>query len=210
MYNPKHFQLDDLALARALIDEHPLGLLIGPDADGASFVSHLPMGWGEDFGPAGKGGWWLEGHLARANPHAGWLAAQRELLVVFSGPGAYVSPRHYDSALSVPTWNYLALHVRGTVEIIEAPSDKDALLKRLIGRHEPEYITQWQGLPPDYQQKMLAGIVGFRLHVSRWQAKAKISQNRSGAERARMHMQFSAGKPNEQGVADWMSRMGLA
>lgn len=208
MYNPKHFQLNDLGLARGLIDAHPLGLLIGPDAAGASFVSHLPMGWGEDAEGPGQG-WWLEGHLARANPHWGWLTAQREVLAVFTGPQGYVSPSHYDSVQNVPTWNYLAVHVRGLLEIVDAPEQKDALLKRLIARHEPAYIEQWRSLPADYQQKMLSAIVGFRLRVSSWQAKAKLSQNRPAVERGRVHAHFAAGTPAEQDMAQWMSRLGL-
>lgn len=207
MYTPKHFDLTELALAQQLIDEQPFALLIGPDAEGRSFVTHVPL----VRGGAAEGGadWWLEGHMARANPHWPWLAAQRELLVVFNGPDAYQSPRHYESALAVPTWNYLAVHVHGELELIDDAAAKDALLKRLIARHEPEYAPQWRGLPEDFQHKLLGAIVGFRIHVRRIEAKAKLSQNRSAIERARIHAHSQQGTPDERALAAWMGRLGL-
>lgn len=204
MYNPTHFKLTDLALARQLIDERPLAALIGPDAEGRSFVSHLPLGWGED-----ETGWWLEGHMARANPQWAWLAQQREVLAVFSGPDGYVSPSHYDTHLAVPTWNYLAAHVYGEIELVEAPLAKDHLLKRLIARHEPGYAAQWIGLPEDYKEKLLGAIVGFRIRVTRWEAKAKLSQNRAATERERLRAHFSAQGARGQEMVSWMERLGV-
>ena len=205
MYNPSHYLLSELSLARQLIDARPLALMIGPDAEGRSFVTHVPLGWGEGE----DGAWWLEGHMARANPHWAWLAAQREVLAVFSGPDAYVSPRHYEHERNVPTWNYLAVHVYGSLELVEGAGDKDALLKRLIARHEPGYAAQWRGLPEDFQHKMLGAIVGFRLRVTRWEAKAKLSQNRSAVERARLGAAFAEGTAQERELQQWMLRLGV-
>lgn len=204
MYNPKHFATQDLALAVQLMTENPLALLVGPDADGASFGSHVPLTACQD-----EQGLYLEGHMARANPHWAWLSAQRQVLAVFSGPSAYVSPSHYDSELAVPTWNYLAVHVYGELSLIDAPQDKDALLKRLIARHEPGYAAQWRGLPEDFQQKMLGAIVGFRLRASRWEGKFKLSQNRAAGERARIREAFAAGSGEAQQLARWMQTLGL-
>jgi len=204
MYNPKHFNLSDLDLARQLIDERPLAALIGPDAQGHSFVSHLPLGWGAD-----ESGWWLEGHMARANPHGAWLAQQCEALAVFSGPDGYVSPSHYDTHLAVPTWNYLAVHVYGQVELIDAPLAKDHLLKRLIARHEPGYAAQWIELPEDYKEKLLGAIVGFRIRVTRWEAKAKLSQNRAASERERLRAHFAGQGARGQDMVSWMERLGI-
>jgi transcriptional regulator len=202
MYLPKHFASDDLALAVRLVDERPLALLLGPDAQGESFGTHVPLVVvpGETLV--------LEGHMARANPHWGWLAQQRRLLAVFGGPSAYVSPRHYDAVTNVPTWNYAALHAYGDIELIDAPQDKDTLLKRLIQRFEPEYAAQWRGLPPDYQHKLLGAIVGFRIRVTRWELKLKLSQNRAAGERARIHDALAAsGSAEDRATAAWMARL---
>lgn len=203
MYLPAHFTSTDLAHALHLAAEHPLALLVGPDAQGQGFGSHLPLvvaTQGADLV--------LEGHMARANPHWGWLAQQKAVLAVFSGPSAYVSPRHYDSVLNVPTWNYAALHAYGDIELIDGPADKDALLKRLITRFEPEYAAQWRGLPEDYQQRLLGAIVGFRIRVTRWELKLKLSQNRAVVERQRIRESLAGSeRAEDRAIAEWMARL---
>lgn len=202
MYNPVQFALSDVSQAKQLIAENPLAVLIGPDENQQSFVTHVPLTLVEE-----GSSWLLEGHMARANPHWKWLSQQSRALAVFSGPSAYVSPQHYDSRQQVPTWNYLAVHVYGTLDLIDEPQSKDALLKRLIAQHEPAYAAQWRGLPEDYQQKMLQAIVGFRLRVTDWEGKFKLSQNRSAVERERIQKSFAEGTRQEQAVAEWMARL---
>lgn len=203
MYLPAHFKSGDLALALKLIEDHPLALVLGPDAQGQGYGSHLPL-----VAATEGDGLVLEGHMARANPHWGWLSQQKSLMAVFSGPGAYVSPRLYETQLAVPTWNYAALHVYGDVGLVDAPEDKDALLKRLIGRFEPEYAEQWRGLAPDFQQKLLGAIVGFRIRVTRWELKLKLSQNRAATERQRIREALAASaRAEDRATAEWMARL---
>jgi transcriptional regulator len=203
VYLPQHFKSADFEHALRLAAEHPLALLVGPDAQGQSFGSHLPLvvvGEAEGFV--------LEGHMARANPHWGWLSQQQTLLAIFSGPSAYVSPRHYDSLQNVPTWNYAALHAYGDIELIDGQADKDALLKRLIGRFEPEYAEQWRALDEDYQRKLLGAIVGFRIRVTRWELKLKMSQNRAATERQRIREALAASElAEDRATAEWMERL---
>lgn len=202
MYQPAHFKSTDFDHALRLIDEHPLGLLVGPDAAGDSFGTHVPLVVVPGDGLV------LEGHMARANPHWGWLSAQQRVLAVFSGPSAYVSPQHYESSKNVPTWNYAALHAYADIELVDGHSDKDALLKRLIGRFEPGYAEQWRGLPEDFQNKMLGAIVGFRLRVTRWELKLKLSQNRAAVERERIREALAASdRPDDRATAAWMARL---
>jgi len=209
MYQPAHFRLQDDAQIRHLIATQPLAAVIGPDAAGQTFVSHLPLTLLEEEGKP----WVLEGHMARANPHWAWLEAQAteqtEVLAVFSGPSAYISPQHYEHERNVPTWNYVAVHAYGRLDLVDEAAAKDALLKRLIEQHEPSYAAQWRGLPEDFQSKLLAAIVGFRLQLTRLEAKAKLSQNRSALERQRIQAGLSQGSAAEQAVAQWMQRLGL-
>jgi len=184
MYTPKHFELKERAQAQALIEEHPLAALICPDGQGSSFVSHLPM----RAGVSGEA-WWLEGHMARANPHARLMGEGAEVLAVFTGPDAYISPRHYDTELAVPTWNYVAVHVHGRLHWVEEAEAKDSLLKGLIGQHDPDYIAQWNRLPEEFKHKLLGAIVGFRIEVTCWEGKAKLSQNRAAGEREKIRAQ---------------------
>jgi transcriptional regulator len=206
MYLPAHFKSTDRDHALRLLDEHPLALLVGPNDQGASFGTHVPL----VSLPSTEDDWVLEGHMARANPHWGWLSAQRRLLVVVQGPSAYVSPKHYDSERNVPTWNYAAVHFDVSFEAVDGEADKDALLKRLIGRFEPGYAAQWRGLPEDFQHKLLGAIVGFRLRVTRWELKLKMSQNRAATERQRIREAFAASdQAQERATAEWMARLGL-
>lgn len=203
VYLPKHFASTDLDHALRLAADHPLALLVGPDAGGDSFGSHLPL-----IAEATTDGFRLEGHMARANPHWGWLSQQQRLLAVFSGPSAYVSPSHYDSLQNVPTWNYAALHAYGDIELIDGAADKDALLKRLIARFEPDYAEQWRGLPEAYQHKLLGAIVGFRIRVTRWELKLKMSQNRAAVERERIREALAGSeRAEDRDVAAWMARL---
>ncbi len=207
MYQPAHFATQDLNLAKRLMATYPLALLLGPDAQGQSFGTHVPLTVIEGEALV------LEGHMARANPHWAWLAALhaqgQDVHAVFNGPGAYISPSHYDSALNVPTWNYAAVHLYGRLELVQDAEAKDALLKRLIAQHEPGYAEQWRALPEDFQHKLLGAIVGFRLHVQRWEGKFKLSQNRSASERARIQAALAQGSRSEQDVAVWMHHLGL-
>jgi transcriptional regulator len=202
VYLPAHFNSTDGDHALRLMAEHPLALLVGPDAAGESFGTHVPLV------VVPGGGLVLEGHMARANPHWGWLSARARLLAVFSGPSAYVSPSHYESVKNVPTWNYAALHVYGDVELVDGAADKDALLKGLIARFEPAYAEQWRGLPEDYQHKLLSAIVGFRIRVTRWELKLKMSQNRAAVERQRIREALAASeRAEDRATAQWMARL---
>ena len=218
MYTPKHFDLPDLSHARLMIQEHPLATLMLIDPTHGLSATPVPMIWGAPSeasssatGQASTGeGWWLEGHLARANPHVAALMSGEmgEVLVQFNGPGAYISPSHYDTPLSVPTWNYLTLQVHGGVQVIDDEAGKDALLKRLIATQEPDYAAQWRGLPADFQRKLLGAIVGFRIPVERWTMKAKLSQNRTADERARiLAHQEHHGSLEEQMLARWVREL---
>ena len=205
MYTPKHFQFDDPAMQRRLVAEHPLALLVAADAQDPAappLALHLPMVWVEEDGQS-----WLEGHLARGNPHLARLAEGQALRLVFTGPDAYVSPSHYDSPLNVPTWNYMALEVEGALRIVDEAMAKDRLLKRLIQPRDPAYIPQWLGLPEDFQQRLLSAIVGLRVSVTSIQAKAKLSQNRAAGERQRLIEHFDAGA--SPAMARWMRQLDL-
>jgi transcriptional regulator len=148
----------------------------------------------------------LEGHFARANRHWQSLAG-RETLAVFSGPHTYVSPSLYDDPLSVPTWNYIAVHAYGTLELIEDLPGKETVLTSLMQAYEPAFVAQWRGMPEGYRRSMLAGIVAFRIPIQRIEGKFKISQNRSEAERQRIQAVHAAGTPDERVLAVWMARL---
>ena len=202
MYLPSHFK-GDPAQAAALITENPFASLISVDDGGLPYVTHLPLHLEHRDDQMV-----LLGHVAKSNPHWRYLQARPQAVVTFLGPHAYLSPKVYPDLARVPTWNYLAVH--GTVQatLIEDPAGKDALLKKLIGDHEPPYAEQWRGLGDDFAHKMLAGIVAFELQVTDLQCKLKLNQHRPEA-RAAMQAMYSVGSTDEQALAGWMDKLGM-
>lgn len=203
MYLPHQFRSEERAFALALMREHPLASLISNDDTGLPYVTHLPLHV-EERGDALV----LLGHVAKPNPHWRHLQARPQAVVTFLGPHAYMSPKVYPDLARVPTWNYLALHCTVQATLLEDPSAKDALLKKLIGDHEPAYAAQWRGLGEEFAHKMLAGIVAFELQVTELQCKLKLNQHRREAHAA-MKAAYAGGNDNERSLAAWMDRLNL-
>lgn len=204
MYLPPQFASKDASIALELMRAHPLAQLVSVDDAGVPFVTPLPLHVVEEVGDAIT----LLGHVARPNPHAGFLRSRPQALVVFQGPQAYMTPRFYPDLVRVPTWSYLAVHATVQARIIEAFDDKDRLLKHLIHDHDPAYAEQWRGLGEAYQHKMVAGIVAFELRVTDLQCKVKLNQHRPESHAA-MHAAYAVGNTDEQALARWMERLGM-
>jgi transcriptional regulator len=203
MYMPPQFDAKDPAIAAELIRDYPLATLISTDDEGFPFVTHLPLhleAQGAQFT--------LWGHCAKPNAHWRYLQARPKALAVFNGPHGYQSPKIYPDLQRVPSWNYLAVHCTVEARLIEDPAGKDALLKKLIGDHEPPYAQQWKDLGEEYQHKMMAGIVGFELRVTAWQCKIKLNQHRPESHQA-LKAAYANGNEGERVLAQWMDRLGL-
>lgn len=205
MYSPKFNLVHDRGLLLEVMRGHSFATLFGPlsgaSTDQPAVATHLPLVI-KDEGEHGL----IEGHFAKANPH--WRAlAGRETLVVFAGPHSYVSPSLYIEELSVPTWNYIAIHAYGTLSLVEDDPCKEALLADLIAANEPAYLDRWHALPDGFRRTMLAGIVGFRILIGRIEGKFKLSQNRKPEERRNVHDAHAAGSPDQRALARWMERL---
>ena len=205
MYTPKFNQVSDRAVLIEAIRAYSFAIVFGPlDATNNTsphHATHLPLVV-KDEGPHGI----LEGHFAKANSH--WQSlANRETLVVFPGPHSYVSPSLYAEQFSVPTWNYVAIHAYGTLQLIEDDSGKEAILASLIEVNEPAYANQWRSLPEGYRRTMLSGIAGFRIPIARIEGKFKISQNRPESDRRAVHAAHASGTSEQQALAAWMKRL---
>jgi transcriptional regulator len=205
MYTPTFNQVSDRAILIEAMRAYSFAILFGPidstETASPHRATHLPVVVKDD-GPHGI----LEGHFAKANTHWQSLAG-RETLVVFPGPHSYVSPSLYAEQLSVPTWNYIAIHASGRLELIEDEAAKGALLDGLIEANEPAYADQWHSLPAGFRRTMLAGIVGFRIPITNIEGKFKISQNRPAIDRRSVHAAHSSGSPDQQQLAHWMERL---
>jgi transcriptional regulator len=205
MYQPPQFVAQDQKYAVALMRSHPFATLISTDEQGFPYVTHLPLHLEIN---ANAQTMRLLGHVAKPNAHWRYLQQRPQALVSFMGPYAYLSPQIYPDLARVPSWNYLTVQARVRATLIEAPEAKDRLLKQLIGDHEPAYKQQWINLGAVYQEKMLAGIVGFTLHIERLDCKLKLNQHRPESH-AKLHALYTAGNASERALAQWMRELGL-
>lgn len=204
MYLPPQFADKHLIHARELMRAHPFASLISSDEEGLPFVTHVPLHLVDGDGDAQP--WRLLGHCARPNPHWRYLEARPKAVVTFLGPHGYLSPKVYPDLARVPTWNYLAVHATVEARVIHDPVEKDALLKALIGDHEPPYAQQWRDLGSEFAEKMLRGIVAFELTLTHVQCKLKLNQHRPESFDA-MLVAYEEGDEQSQALAHWMRRL---
>lgn len=183
MYVPHHFALTDLDEVRRLVRSVHVGQLVTVGADGVPDATLLPVLWEGDE---------VVVHLARANGHWRRLVDEGPGLLVVTGPDAYVTPRWYASKREhgrvVPTWNYSAVHLSGPVRVHDDPDWLREAVTRLTDHHEGRTATDeaWQvtDAPERFVDGQLRAIVGVSMTVTRVEAKAKLSQNRSEEDRA--------------------------
>lgn len=183
------------------IEQYDFGLLVS-HGTGGLVASHIPFLVERDAGQLH-----LLGHLARPNPQVGDLEGS-EVLAIFHGPHAYISPAWYASGPAVPTWNYVDVHAYGTARLVEDADWLSDLLRRLVERHEGRNPAPWrmQDLPEAYLRGMLKGIIGFDIAVTRLEGKYKLSQNRPASDRPRVIAALEGGgNPDACAVARLMS-----
>jgi transcriptional regulator len=186
MYLPAHFEEKRPEVLHALLLEHPLGLLVTQDAAGELAANTVPFVLDAD--PAGGPGI-LRAHVARANPLWRDARTDRDSLVVFQGPQAYISPGFYPSKAQhgkvVPTWNYVIVQGRGRLRAVDDAPWLRAFVTRLTDRHEAPREQPWKvtDAPDDYVTSMLRAIVGIEIELVSLVGKWKVSQNRSAADR---------------------------
>ncbi|HEV7330173.1 MAG TPA: FMN-binding negative transcriptional regulator [Flavisolibacter sp.] len=148
----------------------------------------------------------LLSHFSKANKQ--WeTIVDRDVLVIFSEPHAYISPKHYDNDFSVPTWNYVAVHAYGKGRLLEDVQEVVMLLEEAIRCFEPDYKKQWDSLPQEFKLKNIKGIVAFEIQVQDLQAKKKLSQNKNREEQMRIVTALSqSDNPREMEVARYMQQ----
>lgn len=189
MYTPKHFREDDLAVLHTLMRDYSFATLVSAQEDGVPVATQLPFVFEPEPAPYGT----LKAHMALANPQWRTFSEERDVLVIFQGPHAYISPSWYEVELSVPTWNYATVHAYGKPRIFTDQAELYVHLKTLIATHEAQFAEPWPfQLPMDYIERLMKGVVAFSLEITRLEGKFKMSQNRSENERARVAAELRA------------------
>ncbi len=181
MYTPAHFSMDDAATADFLGSIEVADLVTVTEA--GLVATFLPLIFDAGLGADGA----LLGHLARKNDQ--WKRpAIGEALVIAHGENAYVTPSWYESKREhgrvVPTWDYTTAHIYGELQVHDDPAWVAALVRNLTERHESRRAGPWSvdDMPEKFHEGQLRAIVGVELRVTRIEAKAKLSQNRSDAD----------------------------
>jgi len=180
MYVPSAFAETRPEELHAIMRAASLPVLVSPTASDLA-ATHLPLSLEAPDR--------LVGHMARANQHWREFDPHAESLAIFTAVDGYVSPNWYatraETGKVVPTWNYQAVHATGRLEIIEDPAALLDIVSKLTDRFEGPRATPWavSDAPADYIAAQLNGIVGIVLHITKLQGVAKLSQNKSMADR---------------------------
>lgn len=217
MYQPAHhkFDVQDPAAVLAELCAHVPATLVTRGRDGFR-ASILPMLFEPGDGPHGT----LRGHLARGNPQ--WREIEAaidsgddeagEALAIFDGPDAYISPAWYEekrlTGKVVPTWNYVTVQAHGTITTVHDPDWLIAHVGLLVARHEAGRPNPWalSDAPDEYVRSQALAIVGLEFRITRLEAKAKLSQNRSDMDIEGTIAGLNAGSPTGRAVAERMVR----
>ncbi|MDN3954968.1 FMN-binding negative transcriptional regulator [Sporolactobacillus laevolacticus] len=170
MYIPKHFQIDDEDAIYEVIKENGFATLFSQHL-GSPCATHIPL-------TLDKENKYLYGHFARPNEQ--WQDIEKqEVLAVFHGPHCYISPSWYETGRAVPTWNYVAVHVYGYVEILDGEELMGALRDLVLKYENQKSSYQYDQIDPQFIKGMTRGLVGFKIKIDKIEAKAKLSQNHS-------------------------------
>ena len=176
MYSPTYNQIDKQSEVVDFMRANGFALLV-TGTGGTLHGSHLPVMVQER-----GGGIVLDMHMAKNNPQWKEFFADEEVMVVFFGPHAYVSPRWYEEKERVPTWNYASVHAYGVPKVVEDEAAKHASQRRLVAAMDPQWLPKFDALRPQYVKSMLEGIVNFEIAVTRLETRWKLSQNRGRRE----------------------------
>jgi len=185
MYNPAQFEETRIDVIHEVIRNHSLATIIYAGESGL-VGNHIPLMIDDKRNPNNMNGT-LMGHVARANPI--WRNAGIDVLVIFQGAQAYITPSWYASKKEhgkvVPTWNYVVVHAHGKLRVID---DSQWLMEHLnlaTDIHESSEIHPWKvsDAPADFMASTIKAIVGVEIDITRLECKWKVSQNRSNADR---------------------------
>ena len=192
MYIPALNRIEDREAINAFIHAHSFATLI-TNADHRSVASHLPVLFDESANV-------LRSHMARANEQWKQFAGTDEVLCIFHGPHAYISPSWYEEQHTVPTWNYAVVHVYGKPSLVDEAELKQIVLDT-TEKFESTMPLPWK-IPLSEKEiaGMLKAIIGFKIEITRVEAKFKLGQNRSLEDQEKMLRNLKAA-PDEESRA---------
>jgi transcriptional regulator len=184
MYLPPHFAQTQPEQLQRIMRTHPLGVLVRSGPDGLD-ADHIPFEFDPAAGPLGT----LSAHVARANPLWQRCPSGTDVMVIFRGAEAYVSPNWYPSKheahRQVPTWNYEVVHAHGRLTVLDDERFVRGLVARLTRQHEAAEPTPWKmgDSTAEFIDEMLGKVVGLQIAITSLVGKSKLSQNKEARDR---------------------------
>ena len=200
MFIPKPYKITDIAQAHQFINEFSFGVIVSNSLTG----THIPFVLSTQENQYGT----LYTHCAKANPH--WKELEgSEVMVIFTGPHSYISPNWYAKGPAVPTWNYTAVHAYGTVTLL---NDLDTLntVNDVVQKYEPSLLKEQKVLTHEYRDKLLAGIVGFKIELTKIEGQLKLGQQRSKPDQRGVYNALKQSKKiDDEALAQYMEKMNI-
>ena len=204
MYIPRRYEEKDKEKIHAFIRDNSFAILVSIH-EGRPIGTHIPLQLETDA----DGKDYLLGHISLGNEQKHTLVAGAKVLAIFPGPHAYVSPRWY-TKINVPTWNYISVHVYGTVSIMDGEELRAALARLMhTYEHQLPHPVQMDEIPEKELQADLRGIIGFRISIDEIQAAYKLSQNRDEKSFHQVIDHLSQGDETARAVAAEMQKRKL-
>jgi transcriptional regulator len=195
-YPPPHHQDYDKLHMVEVIKTYPLATVISVK-ENKPLITHLPLVYREEDGK-------LIGHIDKFNPQVELLKDSNEVTIIFSGPQCYISPSVY-ATTQLPTWNYIKVHLKGTVKAIES---KDALKESLIKMTEflehPKHKYVLEASNPR-MDAALDYIKMFEITITHWEGKFKLSQDKKKSDIEAAKQELT--RANQQSIKAFLEKM---
>ena len=175
MYSFSCFKTNDQKAILELIEENPFAFLTGSFLSGLQVATQIPVLMEEKDGEL-----YFQGHIMRNTDHHKAFLENPNVLLVFTGPDCYVSASWYQNPQNGSTWNYMSVHITGTIRILKE-AEKIAFMRKLSLKFEhgnTDSPTVYDQLPEDYTAQMMPAIDGFEIKAEKIDHVFKLSQNR--------------------------------
>ncbi len=202
---PEKFSLESDDQAFDFIEQTRLGSLVSsngePAGQGAFRATHIPFMVDRERGKRGV----LIGHMARANPQWRTLESSPDVLVLFMGPSAYISPSWYHTTPRAPTWTYVSVQAQGRIHLVTQPTALKRMVLRLCNESEPP-STGWaaRDLPDSFIDRLIRGIIGFEIEIEFLEGALRLGQNNDIEDRKNVAEALAKGNGQQQAVASLM------
>ena len=202
MFIPNAFKMTELADKHQFMHEFGFGVLISSEE--TLSATHLPFVLHADEGEQGV----LYAHCAKANPH--WKSLENtSVLVIFTGPHTYISPSWYSSKPAVPTWDYTAVHAYGVVSLLNSLDTLKAV-DQVVEQYEPQLLVGRNIVTDEIKHKMLAGIVGFKIELTKIEGQLKLGQNKNKTDQIGVYNALnSSSNLDDLALAQYMQKLDI-